>query len=201
MNEKFTSIKNRLQPNEVEDSFHEKNAKKKVVKERNESSKVVRLNEIGLIRTPYETDAPYQPVEEDEGNFKIILNPEYKEGLHLLEKFTYIYVIYYIHQLPKGKEPNIITPPWTNGHAVGIFASRSPMRPNPIGISVVRIKKIIDNAILTSGLDVFDGTPLIDIKPYIKDLDSKEQANYGWIEDLEGFEHLMLHIKGIPHDY
>lgn len=53
----------------------------------------------------------------------------------------------------------------------------------------------------TSGFDVFDGTPLLDIKPYIKDLDSKGDANYGWIEDLEDRDHLMLHIRGIPHDY
>jgi tRNA (Thr-GGU) A37 N-methylase len=50
-------------------------------------------------------------------------------------------------------------------------------------------------------LDVFDGTPLLDIKPYIKELDSKSDANFGWLEDLDDRDHLMLHIKGIPHDY
>ncbi|MBW2124324.1 MAG: SAM-dependent methyltransferase, partial [Deltaproteobacteria bacterium] len=58
-----------------------------------------------------------------------------------------------------------------------------------------------ENVIYTSGLDVFDGTPLLDIKPYIRDLDSKGDANYGWIEDLEDRDHLLLHIKGIPHEY
>ncbi len=96
---------------------------------------------------------------------------------------------------------NIVSPPWTDGHEVGVFASRSPIRPNPIGISIVKIKKIIKDTIHTTGLDVFDGTPLLDIKPYIKDLDSKNDANYGWIEDLDGYKHLILHIKGIPHDY
>jgi tRNA-Thr(GGU) m(6)t(6)A37 methyltransferase TsaA len=94
-----------------------------------------------------------------------------------------------------------VIPPWTGDTKVGLFASRSPVRPNPIGISIVRVKRIINNEIFTSGLDVLDGTPLIDIKPYIKDLDSKCDANYGWIEKLDDLEHLSLHIKGIPHDY
>jgi len=95
-----------------------------------------------------------------------------------------------------------VSPPWTPDTKVGLFASRSPARPNPIGISIVRVKKITGNEIITSGLDVFDNTPLLDIKPYIKDLDSKNDANYGWLDDLESNkQHLLLHIKGIPHDY
>ncbi|TET70931.1 MAG: hypothetical protein E3J56_07305 [Candidatus Aminicenantes bacterium] len=62
-------------------------------------------------------------------------------------------------------------------------------------------KGITNNEILTSGMDVFDGTPMLDIKPYIKDLDTKHDANYGWIEDMDDREHLLLHIRGIPHDY
>ena len=57
------------------------------------------------------------------------------------------------------------------------------------------------NKITTSGMDVFDGTPVLDIKPYIKDLDTKSDANYGWLKEMEDYEHLLLHIKGIPHDY
>jgi len=96
----------------------------------------------------------------------------------------------------------LVSPPWIPGTKIGLFASRTGVRPNPIGISIVRIKKIEDAAIFTSGLDVFDKTPLLDIKPYIKDLDSKEDANYGWMDDLDSNkEHLLLHIKGIPHDY
>ena len=65
----------------------------------------------------------------------------------------------------------------------------------------MRLKKIKRNIIYTSGLDVFDNTPLLDIKPYIRDLDSKSDANYGWIktENKEEQDHLLLHIKGIPH--
>lgn len=92
-------------------------------------------------------------------------------------------------------------PPWAGGLRVGVFASRSPRRPNPIGLSIVRVLGVKDNEVITSGLDAFDGTPILDIKPYIKDLDSKADANYGWVEDLEDREQLTLHIRGIPHDY
>jgi len=156
--------------------------------------------QIGIIRTPYIDKVPYQPLDEDEGDFRIIIDSKYNEGLYEIEKFHYIYVLYYIHHV-KRKVSMIVAPPWAGGKKVGLFASRSPVRPNPIGISIVRIKQIVNNQIFTSSLDTFDGTPLLDIKPYIKDLDAKSDANYGWIEKLQGKEHLILHIKGIPHDY
>lgn len=159
-----------------------------------------KLKQIGIIRTPYTDNAPYQPVEEDKGDFRVVVEPQYTDGLYELAKFRYIYVIYYIHQV-KRKLSMIVSPSWTDGVRTGVFASRTAIRPNCIGLSIVRIKRIINNEILTSGLDVFNGTPLLDIKPYIKDLDTKSDANYGWIEEMDGYEHLLLHIKGIPHDY
>jgi len=83
-----------------------------------------------------------------------------------------------------------VSPPWAGGKQVGVFASRSPVRPNPVGLSIVRIKKIAGNKIYTSGLDVFDNPPLLDIKPYIKGLDNKDDADYGWIKGLDDMEHL-----------
>ena len=159
-----------------------------------------KLEQIGIIKTPYQENAPYQPVDTDEGEFYITINPQYVDGLNDLNKFNFIYVIYYAHLINR-KVKMMIHPPWAEGKKVGIFASRSPVRPNPIGLSIVRIKKMIKNRIYTSGLDVFDGTPLLDIKPYIKDLDNKSDANYGWIKEMDDMEHLSLHIKGIPHDY
>ena len=144
--------------------------------------------------------APYQPVIEDEGEFRICVEPAYTDGLQDLDRFRYIYVIYLVHQVRK-KVSMSVSPYWTPGLKIGVFASRSPVRPNLLGLSVVQLKRVAGNEIFTSGLDVFDGTPLLDIKPYIKDLDSKSDANLGWLEDLDESEHLMLHIKGIPHDY
>jgi len=159
-----------------------------------------RLKPIGIIRTPYVDSAPYQPLANDEGEFRLCVDPPYADGLKDLDRFRYIYVLYLIHRVTR-KPSMSVTPPWTPGKKVGLFPSRSPARPNPLGLSIVEVKGIKGNEVFTSGLDAFDGTPLLDIKPYIKDLDSKEDANYGWLEDLEDRDHLMLHIKGIPHDY
>ncbi len=201
MNKKFESVKKRA----IKVKYKSSNAKveklkKMTVSRQLKSLKTFGLKQIGVIRTPYKNNAPYQPIEKDQGNFQIIVDPQYTEGLHKLDQFHYIYVIYYTHRVSREVK-NIVSPPWTGGFEVGTFASRSPVRPNFIGLSIVRIKQVLENKILTTGLDVFDGTPLLDIKPYIKDLDSKCDANYGWIKDLEGFKHLLLHIKGIPHDY
>jgi tRNA-Thr(GGU) m(6)t(6)A37 methyltransferase TsaA len=158
------------------------------------------LKQIGVIRTPYTDNAPYQPLADDEGDFRIVVNSQYSDGLSELGRFHYIFVLYFLHRVSK-KISMTVCPPWTPGREVGVFASRSPVRPNCLGLSIVRIKHIAGNQIVTSGLDVFDGTPLLDIKPYIKELDSKSDANFGWLEDLDDRDHLMLHIKGIPHDY
>ncbi|MHA1728648.1 MAG: tRNA (N6-threonylcarbamoyladenosine(37)-N6)-methyltransferase TrmO [Promethearchaeota archaeon] len=201
MNNKFESIK--IRAGKIKSERLKKKTdkiKEKLLTKWETSPKTFSLKQIGIIRTPYENNAPYQPINNDKGDFQIIVDPRYTQSLHKLDKFRYVYVIYYINRVSKEFK-NIVSPPWTDGFEVGSFASRSPVRPNLIGLSIVQIKKIEDNKIYTTGLDVFDGTPLLDIKPYIKDLDSKDDANYGWIEDMFGYEHLLLHLKGIPHDY
>ena len=161
---------------------------------------MITFKAIGVIHTPYTNTAPYQPITDDEGKFFIEVYSKYSKGLFELDSFRYMYVIYYIHRLTKRVAMEV-SPPWTHGLQIGLFASRSPIRPNPIGLSIAKIEKIDKNKIFTSGLDVFDGTPLLDIKPYVKDLDSKCDADYGWIDRLGDMRHLAFHIQGIPHDY
>lgn len=161
---------------------------------------MISLEPIGVIHTPYTTNAPYQPVHNDTGEFYIELDKAYEEGLKELLRFKYIYVIFYIDKL-KEKPKMRFTPPWLENKELGLFATRTPCRPNPIGLSIVKLINVIDNKLYVSGLDVFDNTPLLDIKPYIKELDDKSDANYGWLNDVDNREHFMLHIKGIPHDY
>ena len=99
---------------------------------------------IGVIHTPYVEKAPHQPVEEKAGEFKIELYPKYVEGLYRLEDFKYIYVIYHLDKI--GRKPSmLVKPPWAGGVEVGLFASRSPVRINGIGLSVVRLEKIEEN--------------------------------------------------------
>lgn len=162
----------------------------------------IHLKPIGTIRTPYRERAPFQPIERDigEGKFRIVLDPEYEAGLEELSKFRYIYVLSYLNRAGAGVGMKV-SPPWSGGKKVGLFASRSPWRPNPIGLSIVKLLSIEGNEILTSPLDLFDETPLLDIKPYFKELDAKEDADYGWVEGMEGKKHLIDHVRGVPHTH
>jgi len=159
------------------------------------------LRPIGVIHTPYDEDfAPHQPVERDEGTSTLVLDPDLEPALADLERFRYIYVLSLLDR-QDGPPEHRVKPPWARGREVGLFASRSPSRPNPIGVSIVRLVKVEGNVVTTSLLDVFDGTPLLDIKPYIRGLDSKHDADMGWISDLDGGAHALEHARGVPHHH
>lgn len=141
----------------------------------------IELIPIGIIHTPYKDDAPFTDFEDAEGEFYLELNAEFKDGLHLLDKLNYCYILFHFHK--PNREPKMrVFPHRGRGLEVGLWATRSPNRINPIGLTIARIKKIEDNRIYTSGLDILNGTPLLDIKPYIRDFDMKDDANMGWIE-------------------
>ena len=131
-------------------------------------------NSIGVIRTPYTDMAPFQAVEDDaNGPFVLELEERYVSGLKDLDKYKYLMVFFHIHLAKGYNGSNIAHPPSMNGGSTGLFASRSPNRPNTIGIDVARILKIQGNKVHTTGLSALDGTPLLDIKPYLK-VDCKE---------------------------
>ena len=90
-----------------------------------------KLEQIGIIKTPYQDKAPYQPIDNAKEEFYIIIDPQYTGGLSDLGKFNYIYLIYYADRIIRKTEM-IVSPPWAEGKKVGVFASRSPVRPNPI---------------------------------------------------------------------
>jgi tRNA-Thr(GGU) m(6)t(6)A37 methyltransferase TsaA len=78
-----------------------------------------------------------------------------------------------------------VSPSWAKGARVGLFASRSPRRPNPIGLCVVKLREIRDNVINTDRIDAYDGSPLLDVKPYLEAVDSRPGAGNGWIDELD----------------
>jgi len=153
---------------------------------------------IGYVRSPYEEEAPFQP-RPDDAAFAVELEPEYADGLDDLGSFTYAYVLFDLHRVEEYDLS--VTPPWRDDDSVGLFATRAPRRPNGIGLSVVRILDVGDGRIEISAIDAFDGTPVLDVKPYVDGLDAKGDANTGWIDpdDADDVEHLELHVKGIPH--
>jgi tRNA-Thr(GGU) m(6)t(6)A37 methyltransferase TsaA len=146
---------------------------------------------IGRIRSPYRhhAEAPHQPsrvANSEFDAFRLELDPAYEPGLKALALFRYAYVVYWLDRPRPGRDPNgvelCISPPWAHGQTVGLFASRSPHRPNPIGLSVVGIRGIDGSTVHVDALDALDGTPILDIKPYIDALDCRRDANAGWLD-------------------
>jgi len=141
----------------------------------------ITMNPIGVIHSPYK-QAKDMPIQ---GKFKtgvqawIELKEEYRAGLKDLDNFSYAIIIYYFH---KSEKTEIEGKPFLEDNKHGIFAIRSPHRPNHIGLSVVRIEKIKANKLHFSEVDVLDGTPVLDIKPYVKYFDIRDNAVSGWVD-------------------
>lgn len=137
-----------------------------------------KLEIIGVVHSPYKTksDAPRQGTE---GVSIIEIADEYKSGLKDIEDFSHLHIIYWLHK-SKGYDLIVHTPWDTIPH--GLFTTRSPRRPNPIGHAVVELINRKENKLYVKGLDAIEGTAVIDIKPYVKKLDIRENANEGWIE-------------------
>lgn len=161
----------------------------------------IQFKAIGTIHTPYFSfNTPHQPVPDAPGDFWITLNPDYAGALQNLDSFSYIIVLYYLDQVTAPAK-FLTNTPWAPEKEVGLFASRSPLRPNPIGLSIVKVKEIQGNDIIISGIDAYNGTPLLDIKPYMHFLDSKEDSNNGWFDELPDKDHLIAHALGLSHDH
>ena len=143
------------------------------------------LKPIGYIRSPYKTveSIPIQAYLSDtEGSVEIL--DEFKDGLKDIEGFSHILLLYVFHE---SRGFSLHVKPYLDTEERGLFATRYPSRPNPIGISVVKLLGRDDNILTIRGMDVIDGTPLLDIKPYVPRFDERMDARYGWLEDkLEG---------------
>lgn len=158
-----------------------------------------------------------------DGTIELMKGQDFEQALQDLETFSHIWLIYGFHSA-KGWKPMVLPP--RGDKKRGVFATRSPYRPNPIGISVVKLVKISGLKIHVQGTDLLDGTPIYDIKPYIPYADSISDANAGWIDTLNHIEteiilseemqllmndsesaHIIMHAKQIlrdspyPHPY
>ena len=141
----------------------------------------ITLHPIGVIHSPYKEskNIPIQGRFKDDIEAWIELNNEYVKGLKDLDKFSHAILLYYFH---KSDKENIEGKPFLEDNKHGIFAIRSPHRPNHIGFSVVKIKNINENKLYFTQVDMIDGTPLLDIKPYVRYFDSRENVISGWLE-------------------
>jgi len=109
----------------------------------------------------------------------IVMEKEYEQGLNDLDGFSHIILLYHFHE---SKGYNLMVKPFLDDHKRGLFSTRAPRRPNPIGLSIVRLIKREGNRLTIKGIDVLNGTPLIDIKPYVPGFDTKEVTSIGWLE-------------------
>jgi tRNA-Thr(GGU) m(6)t(6)A37 methyltransferase TsaA len=142
----------------------------------------IKLTPIGIIHTPY-TEPKGMPIQ---GRFRddvegwLELKEEYVPGLKDLDGFSHAILIYYFHR--SGRE-ELEGRPFLEDKTRGIFAIRSPHRPNHLGLSVVRLQRIETNRVFFTEVDVLDGTPLLDIKPYVEHFDSRDNVQSGWVDE------------------
>jgi len=140
---------------------------------------------IGIIHTPHKTTAgtPIQPTGAKGVAGTIDIFPEYSAGLADLAGFSHIYILYHFHL---SKEFSLKVKPFLDDQERGLFATRAPSRPNPIGLSVVRLCSLTKGSLQIEDIDVVDGTPLLDIKPYVPEFDVHEVERIGWIGNKTG---------------
>lgn len=140
----------------------------------------MKINPIGLIRSPYKTryEAPHQGWFKPEIISDIVVFEEYGDGLKDIEGFSHLIVLYWLNE-SKGYSLQITTPWDTELH--GLFTTRSPNRPNPIGFSVAELLEKAGNVLKVRGLDAIDRTPLVDLKPYLPKIDTKANVKNGWL--------------------
>ena len=142
--------------------------------------KPITIKPIGIIHTPCKEPKgiPIQGKFEKGVRGIVQLFPKYQAGLKDIEGFSHIILIYYFDRF---KEEKLIGRPFLEDEPHGIFAIRSPHRPNHIGFSIVKLEKIENNTVTFSEVDILDKTPLLDIKPYVSHFDSRETVKNGWL--------------------
>jgi len=144
---------------------------------------MVSMEPIGTIHTPY-TETSQIPrglgtIHQAEGTLQIF--PEYEQGLTDIEGFSHLYVLW-VFDRATGYE--LLGTPPTDTRPLGVFATRSPRRPNPIGLTVVKLLRRLGCSLHVSGVDMLDGTPILDIKPYLSSVPMEELCR-GWLGDVE----------------
>jgi tRNA (adenine37-N6)-methyltransferase len=134
---------------------------------------------IGIIHSPFAQPqgAPIQPPAAANVPGTVVIFPEFQEGLQDLEGFSHLFLIYHFHL---SNHYTLKVKPFLDDTKRGVFATRAPARPNSIGLSVVRLDRVEGNTLDILDVDIVDGTPLLDIKPYIPAFDLRTEARSGW---------------------
>ena len=142
---------------------------------------MLELSPIGIINTPYKSieGMPIQPAGASGVEGRIEVFEEFAAGLEDLDGFSHVILLYQFHE-SSGYDLSIV--PFLDDKPHGLFATRAPRRPNPIGLAIVRLNRVANATLQISNVDMLDGTPLLDIKPYVPAFDQPGEARAGWIE-------------------
>ncbi len=142
----------------------------------------IKYRPIGVIKTPFKEKkgTPIQPKAARGVKGVVEVFEEFKEGLKDIDGFSHIILIYHFHL---SKKYSLLVKPYMDDNFHGVFATRAPARPNNIGISIVKLLKIEDNKLYIENVDIIDGTPLLDIKPYVPEFETEEEIRKGWLEE------------------
>ena len=143
---------------------------------------VYQFRQIGIIRTPFtqKQGTPIQGHLAPESSGTVEVFPEYADGLKDIEGFSHVVLLYCFH---KSEGYKLHARPFLDNIERGVFSMRAPRRPNPIGLTAVRLVRREGNVLHISGVDMLDGTPLLDIKPYVPQFDHFSDIRRGWLED------------------
>ncbi|HDS30910.1 MAG TPA: tRNA (N6-threonylcarbamoyladenosine(37)-N6)-methyltransferase TrmO [Firmicutes bacterium] len=141
----------------------------------------IQLESIGTIHSPFTSleNMPIQPSRAGHVEGEVIIDEQFAEGLKDLDMFSHIYLIYFLH---KASRTELLVVPYMDTVKRGVFATRSPLRPSHIGLSIVELISVDGNRLKVRGLDILDGTPLLDIKPFVPRFDNREDAKSGWLK-------------------
>lgn len=145
------------------------------------------LNALGKIKTPWQTleNMPIQPTGAKGVKGIVELNPKYSAGIKEIEHFSHIILIYQLHLVTN---PQLEVIPFMDTTTKGIFATRSPKRPNKIGISIVEIEKVEGANIHVLDVDMINDSPLLDIKPFFEDFDNRFKTKKGWLSAKDSID-------------
>jgi tRNA (adenine37-N6)-methyltransferase len=145
---------------------------------------------VGVVRSPFTTfeGMPLQSVAGREIRGQIEIHPQFTPGLKDLDGFSHLHLVTHLHRgAPGGLEVVPLLDDTVRGR--GIFATRSPRHPNPIGLSVVRLLSVAGRVLEIAGIDLLDGTPVLDLKPYVPEFDSVAAERTGWLEQAAARVH------------
>ncbi len=145
---------------------------------------MIYLEPIGIINTPWTVreNMPIQPTGAEGIKGRITLYNNFTKGLKDLDEFSHIILIYHFDRQTRH---NLAVIPFMDTESRGVFATRSPKRPNRLGMSIVRLDKVERNVLFVRDLDIMDNTPLLDIKPFIEDIDNRFNTRQGWAANKE----------------